>query len=343
MDKNLFNTVVCTLYDPGPMGEAFMREGFPFYSNLIHSKYNPYAFFKLNKIIRDHGIDIIYLINQPLTIFWGFIIGKYNRIPVVPVIHNTPVLNEHRKLSIYKLLLPKAARVITVSEMQKKHICENEGISISNIDVIHNGIDFSQYMKPFDRLEILSELNLHSKSRIVGIVTRLVTLKGIDIFIRSAALILRRFDNVQFLIIGDGPERENLIKLSRELGIEQQMRFLGIRHDIDRLISVFDVAVLSSRTEALPMVLLEYFSSGKSVVATDVGSIAEVVKHESNGFLVEPEDTEKLAERILDLLRDDEMAESFGRKGLETVKTSFSIERTVSQTQSLIENVVGKY
>lgn len=343
MDKDYFNTVICTLYEPGPMGEAFSREGFPFYSNLIKKRYDLSAFFKLNKIIRKHRIDIIYLINQPLTVFWGIVAGKYNRIPVVPVIHNTPVLKEHRKLEIYRLFLPKAARVITVSEMQKCHLYEKEGISIDNVEVIHNGIDFEKFFKIADRDETLSEFNLPSKTRFVGIVTRLVTLKGVDVFIRSAAIVIRHMENVQFLIVGDGPERENLARLTRELGIEQQVIFLGISHEIGRLISIFDVAVLSSRTEALPLVLLEYLSSGKPVVASAVGSIAEVVTDESNGFLVESEDSQKLAERIILLLRDNELAKSFGRKGLETVKSLFSIEKTVLKTQLLIEDVVGRH
>jgi len=340
MDNESFHTVVCTLYEPGPMGEPFKKSGFPFYSNLISGKYDLSAFFRLNRIVKNHSIDIIYLINQPLTIFWGYVIGKYKKIPVISVVHNTPVLSEHKKLNVYKWLLPNVAKVITVSEMQKKHLAENEGISTENVEVVHNGIDFIPYMRPENREDVLHEFTINENKKIIGIVTRLVSLKGIDVFLRSAAHILKKTKNVHFLIIGDGPERWNLENLARDLGIDKNVSFLGVRHDVKKLISVFDVAVLSSRTEALPIVLLEYLSSSKPVVSTDVGSISEVLVDGENGYLVDVEDKETLAEKILVLLRDKEMSNSFGQAGLKTIKTRFSIETTVCKTQAIIRSAV---
>ena len=341
MNREKYTVTLCTLYHPGPMGEAFIRDGYNFYHSLIKNRFDPTAFFKLRRIIIHNKIDLIYLINQPLTLFWGFVMGKACGVPIVSVIHNTVVIGERLKLYIYRLMLPFVNRIVTVAEMQKDHLVRNERIPEHLISVVYNGIDVAGYDNPIDRMEKIKSLAVDPGKKVVGMVTRFVRLKGIDVFLQAASLLLERKPGLEFILVGGGPEMEEMKSLAIGLKIEKSVHFLGVRNDIGDLLSLFDVAVLSSRTEALPMVLLEYMASGKPIVATRVGSVPELISHGETGLMVEPENPKAMADAISLLLDNEERARMMGDYARGEVKRRFVIENTVRDTEAVIDELVS--
>lgn len=240
--------------------------------------------------------------------------------------------------------MPHTTRLIAVAETQKTYWARNAKIPEDLITVISNGIDVRQFSSPSDRSahsHKVQSLGIDPEKRVVGIVARLVPLKGVDLFLHAAKLVLESCDQVAFAIAGDGPQRRSLQSLASRLGVAQQVRFLGARTDVHEVIPVFDVAVLSSRTEALPMVILEYMAAERAIVATAVGSIPELLKDGETALLVEEANVRALADAILTLLADDERREQLGARALLTVKERFSIERTVRQTENLIDEVTA--
>lgn len=341
MNKERYNTIFCTLYHPGPMGEVFIRDGYTFYHNLMKSKFNLAVFFKLRKILLENKIDLIYLINQPLTLFWGFIMGLTYKVRVVSAIHNTLVSSEHSKLRIYRLLLPYMSRIVTVANMQKDHLVRNEKVPEHLVTVIYNGIDESKFNNNLlDKKAKIASLGLDISKKYIGIITRMVHLKGIDTFLNAAKLIFDKFKNVQFIIVGDGPEMLQMKSLASELNIANAVLFLGVRSDVNELLPLFDIAVLSSRTEALPMVVLEYMAAGKAIVATEVGSVPELIINGETGFLVPPENPEAMSEKILFLLTNEHSSKLMGTKARNLIINKFRIENSVKKTESLIDELV---
>ncbi len=340
MNKERYNIILCTLYHPGPMGEVFINDGYKFHHDLIKSKFDYRVFFKLRKIVMEDKINLIYLINQPLTLFWGFVIGKIFKIPIVSIIHNTVITEEHVKLKTYKLLIPFISKVVTVANMQKDHLVKNERIPEKLITVIYNGIDVRKYDISINKSEKFKSLGLGVSSKIVGIVTRMVNLKGNDIFLQAAKIVLQHNSKTRFIIVGDGPEMTKMKLLAAEMNIDEKVHFLGVRHDINELINLFDVAVISSRTEALPVVLLEYMAAGKAIVATNVGSIPELLVDGYNGSLIEPADSKALAEKVLSLLDNEELAKLMGNNAKKLVNRSYRIENTVKKTEELIDELI---
>lgn len=110
---------------------------------------------------------------------------------------------------------------------------------------------------------------------------------------------------------------------------------------MNECVAIFDVGVLSSRTEALPLVLLEYMASGRPVVATKVGSVPGVVEDGITGFLVDREDPHAMAERILYLLNNEELARRMGNQARKVVEDRFTIETTVRRTEELIDDLLA--
>jgi glycosyltransferase involved in cell wall biosynthesis len=240
------------------------------------------------------------------------------------------------------MLMTRADAIVAVAEMQREHLVRDERIPESLVRVIHNGIDLVHFKARVGSEEKRQSLGLNRRSPIVGIIGRLVALKGIDIFLQAAKAVLKDLPGTQFVIVGDGPEGESLKNLSRALRIESSVLFLGRRDDIADLIQVFDIGVLCSRTEALPMVILEYMALAKPVISTRVGSVAELVTHEETGLVIRAEDAKDLADALLALLRQPGRARQMGLAGRARVEGSFSVSNTVEKTQQLFSELLRR-
>jgi glycosyltransferase involved in cell wall biosynthesis len=341
LSKKQYNIIICTLYESGVIGSRLLNQGYPIYSNLMRNKFDVRVLYKLSKICFHHKIHILYIITQPLTLFWCYLIAKICKLPIISVIHNTVSLSDAHKFKIYKIFLPLVTKIVTVARMQMHQLVQNQKLPDSKMSVIYNGVDIEQFNSSVNVIKTKQSLGLNPKNKTVGMVTRFYPLKGIDIFLEAAAKINRIYPSVQFLIIGNGPQMPAMIDLSEELDISHKVHFLGFRENINELIPLFDIAVISSRTEALPLVVLEYMSCGKVVVATRVGSVPELVVHGKTGFLVDPENSTELANKILLLLHNPYLASIMGCHGKYIVSEKFTLEKTVEQTEALFNECIS--
>jgi glycosyltransferase involved in cell wall biosynthesis len=166
--------------------------------------------------------------------------------------------------------------------------------------------------------------------------------KAHEVFLQTAKKILKEMPEVHFIIIGDGPLRQKLEAYSSELGISAHVHFLGLRQDVSDILQELDVAVLSSHpiVETLSVAVLEYMAAGKPVVATRVGSIPELVHDGENGYLVDPGDSEALANRIMRLLKNPALAEKMGKAGQARVTVQYTAESMVEKTQSFFSELL---
>ncbi len=341
VNKQRFRIVVCTFYDPGAIGEQFRNRGCTLYSNITNYKYDLRILARLRWIIRQNHIDLIYLINQPLTLFWGLLAGKLCAVPIISVIHSCVSIKSRRIIVLYRHLLPFVDRIILVAHQQKREVSFLRHIPQHLIRVIHNGVDPGEFARRVDEVAKCNSLALPSNCSIVGIVSRMETIKGIDIFCSAAKHILQQTDNVVFLVIGDGSQIDAFKQLSATLGLADKVHFLGTRRDIPELLQVMDVAVLASRTEALPMTVLEYMASGRPVVATDVGGVRELITDGITGFLVPPDNPTALAAKILQLLNNRELRTIIGDNAKRQINERFTLDITVRETEDICEQLAN--
>lgn len=162
--------------------------------------------------------------------------------------------------------------------------------------------------------------------RTIGVVANLRPVKGLDTFIRAAALIAARHENVRFVIAGEGRSRSELEALVRELHLHDRFSLPGRIDDVPRFLRRIDVAVLCSRSEGAPNVIMEYMAAGKPVVATDVGGVSEMMRHEETGLLVPPERVEALAAAVTRLLSSPALAIRLAQSGREQAFAQFGLE-----------------
>lgn len=214
----------------------------------------------------------------------------------------------------------------------------------SRIVAIPNGIDTTKYSPSLDGISAASSGLRHGARHVAVIVGHLSEVKGYPTFFKAAARVVRRMDSVAFLVVGEEMVhtgyRDHLERLVQSLGIAHCTHFLGWRKDVADVLRAADVMVLPSHAEGLPLAVLEAMACGKPVVATPVNGVPEAVIDGGTGILVAPGDDEALAEALIRLFDQPEVARQMGSEGRRRVETHFSLGRFVKEIEALYDDVL---
>lgn len=231
-----------------------------------------------------------------------------------------------------RYVLSKVPNIIVCSPQMKELV---RNMTHSKIHVIPNGIDFEDILniQPHKSIE-------HPSILYVGGLTKI---KGIDILLNAVPLIIKKIPNLHIYIAGSGPEGGNLKGLVKELNIEENVKFLGFISEEEKFsyYKSVDVCAFPSKYEPFGIVLLEAMACGKPVVASNVGGIPFVVEDGKTGLLFESGNVEELAEKIIMLLRDEELREKMGEAGRERAK-EFTWDKIAEQTVDLYKEILSK-
>jgi glycosyltransferase involved in cell wall biosynthesis len=267
--------------------------------------------------------------------FWGRLAGWLADVPVIcSALHSTGLPDRVELAN--RLLAPITDAFIAVAEPHRRYLAEHEGCPGDRVRVIPNGVDVERFHPRWPNRALRREVGLPHGAPVAGIVAALRPEKHHELFLRAAALVRQEVSEAQFLIVGSGPQREELERLAQDLSLGGAVHFLGTRGDVAEVLSIVDVVMLTSHMEANPVSILEAMASEKPVVATRVGSVPETVLDRQTGFLVPPGDARQIADRVIELFGDPELAGRMGRAGREHVVAHWSVERTVEGYQELI-------
>ena len=228
--------------------------------------------------------------------------------------------------------------VLANSQAVKQDVLRRERINPAKLKVIYNGCDWERFENPkADRALTRRELGIRGNEVLVGIVASLHPNKGQEVLLQAMPHILPHFPAVKLLLVGrDREYRATLESLASSLKIQDKVIFTGEREDIPELLKAMDVGTLCSLySEGFSNAVLEMMAAGLPVVATDVGGNREAIVDGETGLLVPPGDSSKLAEAILRLLRDRELASRMGAAAHERVRKLFSMERMIEETEQL--------
>jgi glycosyltransferase involved in cell wall biosynthesis len=233
-----------------------------------------------------------------------------------------------------------ATRIVANCEEVRRQLT-NEGISPRRIEVIYNGVDTTRMCqsRSANRSEMAASFGLPTdpRRRFISIVANLrLPAKDQVTFLRAARTVSAVVPEATFVLAGEGELMDSMRLLATELGIAEQAVFLGGCSRVAELLSITEIAVLSSLSEGFPNAVLEYMAAGCPVVATDVGGIHEAVVDGETGYLVKARDHGAMARQILRLLDAPQQARAMGNLGQQIVKQKFS-----SQVQ--VEAITGLY
>jgi glycosyltransferase involved in cell wall biosynthesis len=204
--------------------------------------------------------------------------------------------------------------------------------------VIQNGI-VPIAVKGVNRFDVRMGPDAVKNNLILLSVGRLVHEKAYDVLIQAIHIVVQEYPNLAVHIAGTGPLQNELQNLITRLELGEQVHLLGIRNDVSDLMMKADIFVMSSRSEGMPIALLEAMSAGLPIIATRVGGIAEVVNDNVEGILVSPESPDKLAKAILQLIQNPEMRLRMGKRACQKIEEKYTIEHMCTQYENLILNL----
>jgi glycosyltransferase involved in cell wall biosynthesis len=275
--------------------------------------------------------------------FVGRMAARLCRVPIIVHTYHGNVFKGYFSpkktqlfIKIERLLSTFTDRIIVLGEQQKQEIL-SLGIGLEKqYRIIPLGLDLAPFLQAETlRGELRSELNIAPDVPLVGIVARLVPIKAIDVLLRAVPKVLQASPQTQFLIVGDGELRGELEALAKQLNIQNSVHFLGFRSDLVRVNADLDCKVLCSLNEGLPVAVIEALAAARPVVATDVGSVKDLVVPQQSGVLVPSGDADALASGIIEVLSDAERAARWGLAGRERVYPQLDISRLVRDVENL--------
>jgi len=228
------------------------------------------------------------------------------------------------------LMALKNARFLFAVSSYTESILLSLGIFKGKIAIIPNGIDFKRFSKKINSSRLVENYGLKNK-KILLTVASLIKMKGIDLVIKSLPEVLGKVPDAAYIIVGDGPERNNLEDLAIKLGLKEKVIFAGsLKYPSERLLEFYaasDLFILPSykvkddpRIECFGIVFLEAMASGKPVIGTDSGGIKEVIADNKTGLLVQQGNIKNLSAAIIQILSNKTLAEKFGNAGIKHAK-----------------------
>ena len=263
-------------------------------------KKNPFlilkTYFILSKIVRDEKIDIIHTHHRMAAFYARLIQLSNHSIGHLYTAHN--VFYGRKQLMRFAL---KFARIVAVGDGVQKNLIEEYKIESDKIATVRNTIKNERTHMVNNLLQKFTE----NGNVLIGNIGRLVSIKGIDIFIQAFAEVAKRIHNVIAVVIGDGEQREELEMLTQNLGVKEHVVFLGFQKNVLDIINQLDLIVLSSRREGLPLTPIEVISQGKTVIASNISGNNEVIKDGFNGLLFEKDNISELTEKIALLIENN--------------------------------------
>ena len=325
----IFDRIRVQCYDAINIG---FRLGIPYAIPHVSSLKTFLEAVKSNDLIHVHG-------HPYLSSFLAAKIAKRYSKPLVLTQHNTFIeynniwdtVEKLNDLAIGKQVLKEADKIIVVSKATKNYVL-SLGAEPEKIEVLHNGVDLNRF-KPLSEVKykMRKKLGISKDACVVLTVRRLVYKNGIDTLLESAEIAVKNNSNLVFVVVGKGPDFEEVKERIVQLGLKRNFRLTGFVSDkeLPFYYNVADLFALPSKSgEGLPLVALEAMACGLPVMATNVGGTSEVMS-EDYGKLVPPNSPDSLAAAILE----------FSRKDLSVLKKSL---RTMMEQKYSWDNNVEK-
>ena len=329
LDPAQFQVEVWLLAAGDDLAPLARRHGIPVIRLGRQERVGPVALARLGRRLKNQAIDVL----MPLTVvpnIWGRVLGRLARVPVI--VGNCRGGGAPRRQH-ERWLWPLAHHLLCNSQALKSVLTERYGVPEVRLTTIPNGVD-TDYFQPPAAPDA-------GPPRVLS-VARMVPDKDHDTLVQAFRLTALAHPEAELWLVGDGPRLAEVRELTGRLLPPGKVRFLAPREDLRPLLHQATLLVLSSKTEALPNVVLEAMAAGLPVVATRVGGVPELVVPGLTGWLVDSGDAPALAAALGRLLGNPEMCRAFGRAGRDRALKDFSLETMTRRYEDLWDRLLAQ-
>jgi len=339
-DSDQYEHIVCSIMDRMQMASQFREAGIEVRSLGLSRKTDIGVVLRLRALLKEMRPDVLhtYLLHGNIL---GRLIGRLVGVPVI--IGSERTIGQARKWGrlATRLTNPLTDAVEVNSEIGGRAIERDLGVPSEKIELVRSGLDLSVFSSANRRDELRSEFGVTADQHLIVYMGRLRTVKGVEFGIRAFATALEQLPNIRMVLAGEGDQRNFLGSLVSELGISEQVEFLGVRNDVPELLGAADSVLMPSLTEGFPRTAIEAMAAGKPVIATNVGGTPEAVIDGETGILVPARDSDALASAIVRLVGDSDLQARLGAAGRERAAQNYSVDKYVSRLDEMYRRYSG--
>ena len=284
---------------------------------------------RLVKILGNKRCEHIHIHFSDVPTQIGMYVSAITGIPFSVTSHANDIF-EHGRLLVIKA--KRANCFATISEYNRDYLI-SQGVPAEKVALVRCAVNFEK----IDEKGLIKDKQYYR----IGSLGRLVEKKGMSILIHAIRLVLDKRYNIELIIAGDGPDRENLKMLANKLGIQKSVNFIGAipNNNVSTWLNGLDIFVLACKKDSrgdmdgIPVALMEAMSQGVPVISTRISGIPELIKHKDTGLLAEPDDPVNLADLIIELINNPVLSNKLSEKGLEYVFSEFGEKTNIERLE----------
>ncbi len=322
--QNDFDNRVCCIHGHGPIGKQLEERGVPVYYLDLRHPLDIKIIPRFKKIVQEFKPDILitYLIHADL---FGRIFGKLFGVKKI-------ICNQRGKLLQWEFLrifdrVTKSlvTKYIVQTEVAKQELMKKLQLSAEKFEIIPNAIDIEEFNFEINKDKKREELGLIPTNIVITCVSKLRRGKGHRYLLEAFEQLSDK--NFHLLIVGDGEQKQELLKKISNYSSKENVHFLGNRNDVKEILKISDVFILPTLGEGMSNAIMEAMAASLPVITTDIPENRILIEHEKNGILIPKENTSEIVTAIEGILAHTDKAHSIGKSAQEKINKLFSIQR----------------
>jgi len=339
LDKSRFkSSILCIDGQIGPWGQELQKKGFPHF--CLHRKpgFDLQLIRDIHQLIQRENVDVVHC-HQYTPYTYGWFGSLFTGKPVIFTEHGRfyPDVSSPKRRLINPVLQMRTAAITAISAATKQALVDFENLAANRIDVIYNGIADTRVTASTD---LKRQLGLQDDDIVLGTISRLDPIKNQCMMLKAFKRARASNPQLKLLMIGDGPLREELKALTRELGLDDCVIFTGFQPNPQAYLALMDIFLLPSLSEGTSMTLLEAMSFGKPSIATAVGGTPEILQHGKTGLLTANKDEDGLTNAMKQLCGSEKLRHEYGTQARAVYEQRFTLGAMTREYEKLYERLL---
>lgn len=339
LDQHRFEPVPVLLYEHGDFGTQIAEKGITVRSGLARSKMDFRLPFRLLKLAKEIPPDVLFTTENAISLFWCGVLRRLKRAKaLVAGFHTTRFQTNSVRLAL-RFSAKYVDQFVALSATHQQFWQQATGAPASKFVIIPNGIDMQRFSPVEDKSSLRSAHGVPTDIPVAGLVAHLKAVKNLSLFVEVADSVLQTGTKAHFIVVGDGPESSSLKAEIEKRGLQTHFTLPGSQPDPAEWHRMFDVLLLTSHSEAMPLTILEANACGVPAVATDVGGVRDVIVQGETGYYVPAGDADALTQRLLELFHQPETRQRMGQAARHRAEQYYSLDAMVCRYAGLFERL----
>jgi len=335
LDRTRFEPYLFIFEEKGEFLDDIKKQGIRVFSSPIRvRRFDPFLLWKIAGILKSNKIDIVHthLYQSSSYVRLAAILA---RVPVI-LYHEHGSIRPHffRYRMIAFLLVRWTDKIVAISRSDIDYYSKNEHIGQSRFFLLPNAL-LTNDDESYQAADAEKYAEILKDKKVIGCVANFSKIKGHKYLLMAFAWLIKEYPRTILILVGDGPEKESLVELARQLKINEKILFSGRQKNVGQWYRIFNYFVLPSVEEGFGLVLLEAAKYGIPIVATRAGGIPEILTDGETGLLVPPKDPESIFLALKRLFSDNDLAGKIGEKGKEMVLKKYDFKNYIKTLEGL--------